>query len=122
MRLSVGTLQQVVNRDLPIEFAPQRLTSYGGLELLQLLQRYCGSSNCRVGCARRERRSAVTTVAVRRVARLVTFATKRLAHDLRAAVPSYRGVAAANEKQDRLRLGVDREILEQRSHRRGGCV
>ena len=35
MRLSVGTLRQVVKRDLPIEFVPQQLTSYGGLELLQ---------------------------------------------------------------------------------------
>src|SRR5215475_7409341 len=35
MRLSVGTLRQVVKRDLPIEFVPQELTSYGGLELLR---------------------------------------------------------------------------------------
>ena len=35
MRLSVGTLRQVVKRDLPIEFVPQQLTSYGGLELLR---------------------------------------------------------------------------------------
>jgi hypothetical protein len=35
MRLSVGTLRQVVKRDLAIEFAPQQLTSYGGLELLR---------------------------------------------------------------------------------------
>jgi len=35
MRLSVGTLRQVVKRDLPIAFVPQRLTSYGGLELLR---------------------------------------------------------------------------------------
>jgi hypothetical protein len=35
MRLSVGTLQQVVKRDLPIAFVPQQLTSYGGLELLR---------------------------------------------------------------------------------------
>ena len=35
MRLSVGTLRQVVKQDLPIEFVPQQLTSYGGLELLQ---------------------------------------------------------------------------------------
>src|SRR5256885_10039613 len=34
MRLSVGSLRQVVKRDLPIEFVPQQLTSYGGLELL----------------------------------------------------------------------------------------
>ena len=35
MRLSVGTLRQVVERDLPIAFVPQQLTSYGGLELLR---------------------------------------------------------------------------------------
>jgi len=35
MRLSVGTLQQVVKRDLPIAFVPQQLTSYGGLELVR---------------------------------------------------------------------------------------
>src|SRR5262245_66311251 len=35
MRLSVGTLRQVVNRDLSIAFVPQQLTSYGGLELLR---------------------------------------------------------------------------------------
>src|SRR5947209_6110108 len=36
MRLSVGSLRQVVKRDLPIEFVPQQLTSYGGLELVLL--------------------------------------------------------------------------------------
>ena len=36
MRLSVGTLRQVVKRDLSIAFVPQQLTSYGGLELLRL--------------------------------------------------------------------------------------
>ena len=35
MRLSVRSLRRVVKRDLPIEFAPQELTSYGGLELLR---------------------------------------------------------------------------------------
>src|SRR6266699_4020804 len=35
MRLSVGTLRQVVKRDLAIAFVPQALTSYGGLELLR---------------------------------------------------------------------------------------
>src|SRR6266566_3454648 len=35
MRLSVGTLRQVVERDLSIAFVPQQLTSYGGLELLR---------------------------------------------------------------------------------------
>jgi len=33
MRLKVRTLRQVVKGDLSIEFVPQRLTSYGGLEL-----------------------------------------------------------------------------------------
>ena len=33
MRLRVGSLRRVVKGDLPIEFVPQRLTSYGGLEL-----------------------------------------------------------------------------------------
>jgi Transposase DDE domain group 1 len=40
MRLSVGTLRQVVKRDLAIEFVPQQLTSYGGLELLQRYLRH----------------------------------------------------------------------------------
>src|SRR5439155_3298872 len=35
MRLSVGSLRRVVKRDLPIEFVPQQLTSYGGLELFR---------------------------------------------------------------------------------------
>src|SRR2546422_482493 len=35
MRLSVGSLRQVVKRDLPIEFVAQQLTSYGGLELFR---------------------------------------------------------------------------------------
>ena len=35
MRLSVGTLRQVVKQDLAIAFVPQPLTSYGGLELLR---------------------------------------------------------------------------------------
>ena len=34
MRLSVAGLRRVVKRDLTIEFVPQALTSYGGLELL----------------------------------------------------------------------------------------
>src|SRR5262245_58310558 len=34
MRLSVTSLRRVVKRDLTIEFVPQALTSYGGLELL----------------------------------------------------------------------------------------
>jgi hypothetical protein len=35
MRLNVGSLRQVVKRDLPIAFVPQQLTSYSGLELLR---------------------------------------------------------------------------------------
>jgi Transposase DDE domain group 1 len=42
MRLSVGSLRQVVKRDLPIEFVPQQLTSYGGLELLHRYGRRLG--------------------------------------------------------------------------------
>src|SRR4029453_14514608 len=34
MRLSVASLRQVVKQDLTIQFVPQALTSYGGLELL----------------------------------------------------------------------------------------
>jgi hypothetical protein len=35
MRLSVASLRRVVKRNLPIEFVPQQLTSYGGSELLR---------------------------------------------------------------------------------------
>jgi hypothetical protein len=35
MRLKVRSLRQPVTGDLPIEFVPQRLTSYGGLELVR---------------------------------------------------------------------------------------
>src|SRR5262249_52163491 len=35
MRLSVASLRRVVKRDLAIQFVPQALTSYGGLELLR---------------------------------------------------------------------------------------
>ena len=34
MRLSVASLRRVVKGDLTIQFVPQALTSYGGLELL----------------------------------------------------------------------------------------
>src|SRR2546422_6228830 len=40
MRLSVGTLRQVVKRDLAIAIVPQQLTSYGGLELLRRYVRW----------------------------------------------------------------------------------
>ena len=42
MRLSVGSLRRVVKRDLPIEFVPQQLTSYGGLELFRRYVRRLG--------------------------------------------------------------------------------
>ena len=35
MRLSVATLRRVVKGDLAIQFVPQALTSYGGLELIR---------------------------------------------------------------------------------------
>ena len=35
MRLTVARLRRVVKADLPIEFVPQQLTSYGGLQLLR---------------------------------------------------------------------------------------
>src|SRR3989475_10117081 len=35
MRLRIGALRQRVKANLPIEFVPQRLTSYGGLELIR---------------------------------------------------------------------------------------
>src|SRR2546422_4991164 len=35
MRLRIGVLRQRVKATLPIEFVPQRLTSYGGLELVR---------------------------------------------------------------------------------------
>jgi hypothetical protein len=52
MRLSVGTLRQVVKRELTIEFVPQQLTSYGGLELLQRYLRQLElPRRLRVACA-----------------------------------------------------------------------
>jgi hypothetical protein len=42
MRLSVASLRRVVKDDLPIEFRPQALTSYGGLELLSRYVRQIG--------------------------------------------------------------------------------
>src|SRR5207247_11312042 len=35
MLLRIGVLRQRVKANLPIEFVPQRLTSYGGLELIR---------------------------------------------------------------------------------------
>src|SRR6266540_2057771 len=40
MRLSVASLRRVVKGDLTIQFVPQTLTSYGGLELLQRYLRH----------------------------------------------------------------------------------
>jgi hypothetical protein len=52
MRLSVGSLRQVVKRDLPIEFVPQQLTSYGGLELLRrYVRRLALPRRLRAACA-----------------------------------------------------------------------
>src|SRR5207249_8605442 len=52
MRLSVGTLRQVVKRDLAIEFVPQQLTSFGGLELLRrYVQRLALPARLRQACA-----------------------------------------------------------------------
>jgi hypothetical protein len=39
MRLSVASLRQAVKGNLTIQFVPQALTSYGGLELLQVVGR-----------------------------------------------------------------------------------
>src|SRR5690242_18373818 len=42
MRLTVARLRRVVKADLPIEFVPQQLTSYGGLGLLRRYFRLLG--------------------------------------------------------------------------------
>ena len=42
MRLTVARLRRVVKADLPIEFGPQQLTSYGGLRLLRRYFRLLG--------------------------------------------------------------------------------
>src|SRR5262245_55899537 len=52
MRLSVDSLRRVVKRDLAIEFVPQQLTSYGGLELLRrYVQRLDLAERLRRACA-----------------------------------------------------------------------
>lgn len=52
MRLSVDSLRRVVKRDLAIEFVPQQLTSYGGLELLRrYVQRLDLAARLRRACA-----------------------------------------------------------------------
>jgi hypothetical protein len=52
MRLSVASLRRVVKSDLTIQFVPQALTSYGGLELLARYLR-------RIGLSARLRRALV---------------------------------------------------------------
>lgn len=42
MRLSVSSLGRIFNRDLPIEFGSESLSSYGGLELLRRYFRLIG--------------------------------------------------------------------------------
>jgi hypothetical protein len=52
MRLSVDSLRRVVKRDLAIEFVPQQLTSFGGLELLRrYVQRLALPARLRHACA-----------------------------------------------------------------------
>src|SRR2546425_48091 len=52
MRLSVDSLRRVVKRDLAIEFVPQQLTSFGGLELLRrYVQRLALAARLRRACA-----------------------------------------------------------------------
>ena len=52
MRLSVDSLRRVVKRDLAIEFVPQQLTSFGGLELLRrYVQRVALPARLRDACA-----------------------------------------------------------------------
>src|SRR5258708_20236240 len=52
MRLSVDSLRRVVKRDLAIEFVPQQLTSFGGLELLRrYVQRLALPARLRRACA-----------------------------------------------------------------------
>src|SRR3990172_10388151 len=52
MRLSVDSLRRVVKHDLAIEFVPQQLTSFGGLELLRrYVQRLDLAARLRRACA-----------------------------------------------------------------------
>src|SRR2546426_7173386 len=52
LRLSVDSLRRVVKRDLAIEFVPQQLTSFGGLELLRrYVQRLALPARLRQACA-----------------------------------------------------------------------
>ena len=60
MRLKVRTLRQAVKGDLPIEFVPQYLTSYGGLNSSDATS---GNWSWSFGCGPRSPRSRVTTAA-----------------------------------------------------------
>ena len=52
MRLSVASLRRMVKRPLQVEFVPQQLTSYSGLELLRRYLRQCDlPSRLRTACA-----------------------------------------------------------------------
>src|SRR5258708_40176888 len=52
MRLSVTSLRRMVKRPLHVEFGPQQLTSYSGLELLRrYLRQHDLPSRLRVACA-----------------------------------------------------------------------
>src|SRR6266481_6328790 len=52
MRLSVANLRRMVKRPLHVEFGPQQLTSYSGLELLRRYLRQCDlPSRLRAACA-----------------------------------------------------------------------
>jgi hypothetical protein len=52
MRLSVASLRRMVKRPLHVEFGPQQLTSYSGLELLRRYLRQCElPSRLRAACA-----------------------------------------------------------------------
>ena len=55
MRLTVARLRRVIKRDLSIEFGRERLTSYGGLELLRRFFGHIGL-NARIRCALAEQR------------------------------------------------------------------
>ena len=52
MRLSVTSLRRMVKRPLHVEFGPQQLTSYSGLELLRRHLRHHDPGPERGGCRR----------------------------------------------------------------------
>src|SRR6266516_7438947 len=52
MRLSVASLRRMIKRPLHVEFVPQHLTSYSGLEVLRRYLRQCElPSRLRAACA-----------------------------------------------------------------------